>query len=506
MAEAPSLRIALGSIFIECNQLGGVPTDLGCFERCELRRGDEILKQDTGVVGGMSGVLRERQSEIVPLLVATACPSGALTADCHAQLKGELLQRLRDALPIDGLLLALHGAAAANGTGDLEGDLLAAVREITGPDLPIVVTLDLHAHITEAMVRLADALVAWETYPHRDAFTTGERGARLLLDIIDGKVRPTMAMAKVPVLTGSVHGNTEGDGPFAEIMRQAKSHEHSGAALSTSVLHVYPYLDLPDLGSGGLAITNDDPAAAERIAIELANHYWAKRFDMEPEVFTPAEAIKRGLAIEGGPVLLVETADCCGGGAAGDSVATLRQLLEMDIREPCLVPVVDPEAAQRCHEHAPGSTFSISLGHALDPRWGEPLQLTAELTAISNGAFRYTGGFWNGQPGDMGASAVLKVGAIQMLVMSNPTYDWADEQFQSLGLHAKDAKFVVVKNPMNFRVGYQHIAKAALILDTPGPTPATLRGVRYQNLQRPYFPADEDIPEFKPVLLRSWDV
>jgi microcystin degradation protein MlrC len=498
-----AIKIAIGSIFIECNQLGGVPTDIGCFERCELWRGPEVLEQSSGVVGGILGILHDCGAEIAPLLVATACPSGVLTAECYAQLKGELLDRLRGALPVDGLLLALHGAAAAEDAGDLEGDLLTSVREITGPDLPVVVTLDLHAHITAPMVQLADALIAWETYPHRDAFTTGERGARMILDIIEGKVRPVMAMAKVPVLVGSVHGNTEGQGPFADIMRRAKNYEGRESVLSTSILHVYPYLDLPDLGCGALVITDNEIETAEKLAVELAELYWSKRFEMEPEVFDPVEAIRRGLDTEGGPILLVETADCCGGGAAGDSVATLKGLLKLGIDQPCLVPVVDPEAAQVCHRYSIGDTLSIPLGHRRDPRWGSPIEINGELLALSDGRFKYSGGIWDGQVGEMGPSAVLKAGHVEVLVMSNPTYDWADEQFRSVGMAAVEAKFVVVKNPMNFRVGYRDMVKAAYILDTPGPTPATLRGVTYANLKRPYFPADEGIPGLKPVVLTS---
>lgn len=234
--------IALGSIFTECNDLGGAPTDLACFERYELHRGSEILEQTAGTVGGMLSVLRERHARIAPLLVASACPGGPLTAECYRQLKTELLDRLKSAGQIAGVLLALHGSAAADDVGDLEGDLLQAVRAQVGPNLPVVATLDLHAHVTGTMVQSADALIAWETYPHKDAFSTGERGARMLLDIIAGRCRPTMALAKVPVLVGGVCGHTEGEGPFADVMRFAKSREGKGNVLSTSVFLVHPYL------------------------------------------------------------------------------------------------------------------------------------------------------------------------------------------------------------------------------------------------------------------------
>ncbi|MSQ95790.1 MAG: M81 family peptidase [Gemmataceae bacterium] len=493
--------IALGSIFTECNHLGGAPTNLACFDRYELRRGNEVLAQEAGTVGGMLSVLRDRHATSAPLLVASACPGGPLTADCYRQLKSELLDRLKTAGPIDGVLLALHGSASADGVGDLEGDLLQAARAHVGPRMPIVATLDLHAHVTGAMVQAADALVAWETYPHKDAFTTGVRGANLLMDILAGKCKPTMALAKVPVLVGGVRGHTEGEGPFADVMRFAKSNEGKNGVLSTSVFLVHPYLDLPDMGGGGVVITDNDMPKAVALAEEIARRYWDRRFDLDSPVFTPAAAIRRGLELEGGPVLLVETADCCGGGAAGDSVATLRALLELAPQSDSLVPVVDPEAAALCHRAGVGREITLKLGHKLDPRWGESLSLTAQVVKLSDGLFRYTGGIWDGQTGHMGPSAVLKTGGIQVLVMSHATYDWADEQFRALGLDARTAKFVVVKNPMNHRLAYAGLYRETILLDTPGPTPAVMQNVPYRRLQRPYYPADRNIPGLQP---RVW--
>src|SRR5690348_17211983 len=153
------MKIALGSLFIECNHLGGVPADLDSFRRYELYFGDQLLERRAGTVGGMLEVLRVNSATVAPLLMATACPSGPLTAECYNTLKDELLERLRRSLPVDGVLLALHGSAAADNAGDLEGDLLAAVRETVGASVPVVATLDLHAHVTAQMVRAADALV-----------------------------------------------------------------------------------------------------------------------------------------------------------------------------------------------------------------------------------------------------------------------------------------------------------------------------------------------------------
>lgn len=495
-------RVAVGAIFTESNHLCGTLTTLDSFARTELRRGDEVLSATGGVLGGALGQLRRRDIQIVPLLFASACPGGPLTAACYRELKDDLLARLRAALPVDGVLMPQHGAAAVEGLGSLDGDLITAVRGIVGPDVPIVATLDCHAHVTPEMVANANALLAWETYPHRDTFTTGERGAKLLADCLDGLVRPAMAMAKVPVIVGGFMGSTD-DGPFAAVMRHAKAMEQRPGVLSTSAFLVQPHIDLPGMGGGGLVVTDGDPVLAEALATEIAEMYWGLRFDLEPRIWTPADAIADAARYGDGTILLLETSDCAGGGACGDSAFALAALVAADLPVRSLAPIVDPKAASLCHTHKPGDTVQLTLGHKIDPRWGQPLPITAQIQALSDGRFIYSGGIWEGLPGEMGPTAWLRAGNVDILVTSFATYDWADEQFRSTGMDPAAARFIVVKNPMNYRVGYAGRFLAAYVLDTPGATPASLRHVKFSRLQRPYFPADEEIPGLKPVLLRG---
>lgn len=495
-----SYTVAIGSLFIECNHFGGVPADLETFRRTQLDFGEAILEYDSGTVGGMLQTLQHRNVVIRPLLSATACPSRPLTSDCYQTLKDDLLRRLAESLPVEGILLALHGSAAADNAGDLEGDLLEAVRQLAGDSVPIVATLDLHAHVTQAMITNADALLAWETYPHRDAWETGERGATALLDILDGHLLPTMAMAKAPVIVSGVHGGTEGPGPFADVMRFAKSLEERDDVYSTGAFLVHPYLDLPDMGGGGLVITNDSMPLAKDLATSIADAYWQKRFDLEPDVFPPVDAIRRGLDAEG-LVVLVETSDCCGGGAAGDSVHTLKVLLAEARDLVSYVPVVDPDAARVCHQAGEGHDVTLHLGHALDQKWGTPVEISGTIVTLSDGRFRYTGGIWDGVEGNMGQSAVLRIDGVHVLIASHGTYEWCGEQFEAVGLDAANARFVVAKNPMNYSLAYGDKASAMYMLDTPGPTPPTLKGADFRQLQRPFFPRDADIADWRPVVL-----
>jgi microcystin degradation protein MlrC len=493
-------RVAIGSLLTECNQFGGSPIDLDWFKRYELLWGDEMLAIDAGVVGGALQVLSGAGAQLAPLLSASTCPGGCITMACYQRLRSELLERLRLVLPVDGVLLLLHGAAVAEGVDDPEGDIIQAVRQLVGRHVPIVATLDLHAHVTQTMVEHAHGLVAWATYPHRDAQTTGERGANLLLDTMSGRCRPMMALAKVPVIVGGLNGSTDGEGAFARIMRAARAHEEGDGVLSSSVFLVHTFLDQPDLGGGGLFITDGDSRRSRTLAEETARQFWACRDELEAKAVAPTEAIRAGLALEGGPVVLVETADCAGGGAAGDSVATLRAVLAIEDPPATLAPVVDPVAAAACHEAGVGACLQVRLGHGMDPQWGTPLQVDVVVQSLHDGRFRYAGGIWDDVVGEMGATAVVAIGKVRVLITSHATYDWADEQWQAVGIDPRQTKFVIAKNPMNFHNVYDEVARGVFILDTPGPTPATIRQHPLQHMRRPYFPADDDISDLEPTV------
>ena len=495
-------RVAVGSILTECNQFGGKLIERAEFARSQLARGNDVMSIGGGAVGGMLHTLKEQNADVVPLVVASSYPGGPIAHDCYTQLKADLLSDLISALPVDGVLLALHGAAVTTEVDDVEGDLLAAVRAIVGPDVPVVGTLDLHANVTTQMMRHADGLIAWETYPHVDPFTTGVRGARLLLGTLDSAHTPVMVIAKVPILTSAINASTVGDGPFADVMRLAKSFEELPGVLSTSAFHAHATIDVAELGGGGLVITDNDEERAAELADRIARLMWENRFALEPNTLTPQDAVNAGINIPGGPIILVECADCVGGGAAGDSVVTVPVLTELS-EGFAIVPVVDPEAAALCHESGEGSTVTVTLGHKIDPQWGSPQTLTGVVNSLSDGRFKYTGGIWAGEWATMGPTAVLECGSAQILITTYGTYEWRDEQFRALDMDIEGAKFIVAKNPMNYSQTYSEISKGEFVLDTLGATPPSLRHFTYHNAPRPYFPLATEIPNFAPTVLRG---
>ena len=490
-------QIAIGALLVECNHFGGVPTDMASFQRTQYVRGNEVLALTDGTIGGFLNTLSQSDQPctIIPTVAATACPGGLVLDSTYQSIKTDLLTSLAAAQQdkgLDGILLALHGSAATESECDLEGDLLQAVRTTVGFDIPIVATLDLHAHITQRMLDFSDVLIAWETYPHRDAAETGVRAAQALIDMLQGTLQPTMAMGLAPVLVGAINGGTAGDGPFAQTMKYAKSMETRPEVYSTSAFLVHPYLDAPEMGGGGLVITNNAPDLASQLARNVAEFYWEQRFSLEPTLVSVADAINVGQAHDG-TVVLVDTADCCGGGAAGDSIEVLPDLIDLGEGVASVMPVVDSAAAEKCHAAGIGAVVALQLGHQHDRKWGVPLHVSGEVLYLSDGKFIYSGGIWDGCQSNMGPAAVLKIGGVHVCIASFPTYEWCGEQYAAFGLDVTRMKYIVAKNPMNYRMAFGHCCEHFIVLDTKGPTPATCKHLPYSHSLRPAFPWDSAI-------------
>jgi microcystin degradation protein MlrC len=467
------MRIAVGQISCESNTFATFRCDLETVRTTGyLLEGSMLfdLRGTDNEVPGMCAALdREADAEIVPLMATRWNSSWVLQADAHAHLRSLLLGRLKDAGPVDGVLLSCHGSMVATDSNDPEGWLAASVREIVGPAVPMAMTLDLHGNVTDLMVQNIDLIVGYQHYPHDDCFTTGERATQLLVRTVGGAVRPTMCRVRLPmILTAS----------------------HAGI-LSVSTFHVGSYVDLPEMGCSTLVIADGDPDCARREAETLARQYWASRNEYLVETVSVAEAIERGRAIDGGPVLLLNTADTTGGGAAGDSIDAAAGMVAAGVNEPALAMVVDPAAAAACHAAGLGQAVRLRIGHRVDPRWGEPVDLEGKVIRLSDGRFRYSGGIFGGTEGAMGPSAVVEIGMLRLLVMSRSTYDWADEQYRSMGLDASTAKWVEAKNMMNYRHAYGAVMRGAFVLDAPGPTPPDMRALPFVRAERPWFPMDD---------------
>jgi microcystin degradation protein MlrC len=493
------LRIAVGQISSESNHFVSAPCELSLFRHTGyLLEGNDILDLK-GSGTEVSGILRVLESaseiELVPLIAARANSSGPLSEDCYRYLRDNLVGRLRHALPVHGVILSHHGSMAAPNEDDPEGDIAEEIRRMLGPAVPLIITHDLHANVTRKRVEAANAIIGYEHYPHDDVFQTGERAARLLLRTLRREVSPVIGHAKLPLLLTAFNASTAWDTPYAQIMQAAKAMEKDPGILSTSVFLVGSYIDVPDIGCNAVVVADGDLDLAVRKARDLAEVFWARRREFEVETLSVGEAVRRGRKLDGGPVLLLDTADTTGGGSSGDSIGLVRGLLESEVAERSLAMVVDPAAAADCTRAGVGAELTLDLGHKLDPVWGRPLRVTGRIVRVENGQFQYAGGIQGGRWATMGPSAVFKVGNLEILIQTYPTYDWADEQYRAVGMNPDTAKFVGVKNMMNFRFGYGKVMKGFFVLNLPGPTPPDMRMLPFKRVRRPVFPLDSSLEE-----------
>jgi len=494
-------RIAIGGIAFEGNSLSPRRSDRSQFEQKYLKAGAGIIADLTGTrteYGGALEVLQLRQADVVPLLATHGGAGGRVTSECWSELKGELLSRLRDAMPVDGVYLALHGAMLCVGSDDPEAEILEEVRAIVG-ERPIAASYDLHAHLTPRMLKAADITVAYQLYPHDDTFETGQRTVGLLLRTLDGEINPVVSMCTVPAIIPSQKQRTKGATPMAALYRRARSYEAETGALAVSYIATQPWMDVPGLGFSTVAVTNGDAELADQIATGMGRKFWESRHDFDVDIVAVDDAVRRGMAIEAGPVILVDAADCVGGGAVGDSVEALKRVLALAPKASVTTLIVDAETAQQAQAAGIGAEIDIALGNKLDRSYGTPLRARATVEGLSDGRFRFSGGVFGNTEAQMGPAALLRIGAGRIVVASFPSYEYAAEQLRALGLDPREFKFVIVKNPMNYQQAFEGAA-AFFILNSPGPTTPDLKSIAIPRAGRPLFPFDDNFDvDFTPI-------
>lgn len=488
------MRIALGSIFQESQSFSPVPGSWDHFGPRELLRAQALVEQRGGTkteLGGAIDVAREQGAELVPLLSAMSTASaGPLRREVFETLCAELVDRLSKAEPVDGLLLVLHGGLVAEGCDDASGEVVRACRAVLGPDRPIVATLDLHANATQHMAQQADALVGYHAFPHIDMYETGQRGMTLLLATLSGRVHPTAAIRRLPMILPGENGRTT-EGPFAEVMAMVEDLARQPGILDASAFSVQPWLDVADVGCSVVVVADGDAQRAGREADRLADEFWRRREAFAVTLVPAAEAIARALADERHPYVLSDSADSPSSGAPGDSPVLLAAILAARPARPCLTNVVDAPAVAELVRAGVGQTVTVSLGGRLAPEFYAPLEVTGTVKLISDGEFTHKGQGFQGVTFYRGRTVVLRSGEVSIVVMERPVFQWDAELYRSLGLEPRDAQIVVVKSPTAFRASYGPLAAEILIVEAAGVCSPNLKRFPFKHVRRPLYPLDE---------------
>jgi len=489
------MRIAIGSLFQETNTFSPRPTTLESFEAVYLWRGSDVfskLRKARIEIPGILSVLEPRGIEAIPLIATSALASGVVTRDTFEILMTDMETRLKKAGKVDALLLPLHGAMAIEDEDDAESEIIARMAKLVPEGTPIGVSFDLHGLVTPRMLQPNVFIIGYRDYPHIDMFETGVRLAETMLEVLAGKVKPRMAVAKLPLIVSPSKARTVED-PLKSIVATVRKMEADGEILHGSLFPVQPWLDLPDLGFGVLVCTNDDAAGAQRAANKIADMVWERRNEFDPDLVDLKTAIDVGLR-ESGVTVVADSGDAPSGGSAADNTSVLKALLEAGAdrsdRKSYLT-MCDAEAAKTCAQSGVGTTLTLDVGHKVSRKDGTPLRIQCRVHSISDGTFTMMDAGSKGITVELGLTVVVSIGSIRMVIRSNPSFEWDTGIYTAFGLRLDEASLIFVKSPSHFKVSYEPHATRILLADTPGPTCPNMRRLVLHRVKRPVFPLDD---------------
>ncbi len=490
MTRAPVPRVAVGGWLHETHTFATVPTTLALFQAQCCVAGDAVPAHLGGSATGIGGMIdgaRARGWSLHGTLYAAAMPGGMITTDARRTMHDALLTHLAAAMPLDGVLLALHGAAVAEDSQHPEYDLLLRVRSIVGAGVPIVVEFDMHGNISPDIVAACDLLVAYDTNPHDDAYDRGLECAALLERLMAGQIRPTMAHVAPPLMLAPQATGTA-DLPLRAVHAAVADFERHPAVLAISVFAGFAYADTPWTGTSIVVCTDDQPELAQRLASRLATLLLAQR-DAAHIAQLPADvAVRQALLQPTGPVILVDSADNIGGGTPGDGTDALRAMLDADVTRGTIV-LADPAAVARCQQAGLGASVTLTVGGAVDRWHGAPQLVTGVVCHLGDGRFtceRRDHHFASlyGADVSMGPTAWLRVRGINIVLTTVKTPPMDLAQLRGVGIVPEEQHMIVVKSAVAYRAAYLPIAAAVIEMDTAGLCSANLTRFPYRYARR----------------------
>lgn len=483
-------------------------TELHDFEVDCLIEGDAAIAargHANTELAGFVDVAREAGWRMVHAISALASPAGPVSRTAYDHIAGVIC---REAVAhkgqIDGILLSLHGAQVCEFCEDGEGELLRRLRAIVGPDLPISVTLDLHANATIAMAEGAQIWVSYKTYPHVDMLECGRQAARLLNDAMAGRTRPVTLRRAVPMMEEINSGRSD-VGPMVALYDLARRQESEPGILSVSLNSGFPDADILEMGPS-VFVTYDSAvpeakSCAATIADTHARAIWDARFSGQNQFLSveKAVAVAKEFDTSDGPLLIADYADNPGSGAYGDATNLLRAMLEGKLQNAVLAPMIDPEAAAALHRHRVGETVTLDIGGKCDPAFGGgPLSLTGTITCLSDGNYRGDGPMLGGLNHTFGLTAVLRVDGIDILIVTEREQMLDRQQLYAFGIDPTQKSVLALKSMQHFRAAFEPLAGKVIVCDSGALSTPDVTRRPYKNVRRPIWPLDVHVssPEF----------
>lgn len=482
------MRVFIACLGTETNTFSSLPTGEQTFRDTALFDGDATGRPPTAFSLPLHVWRKRAEAEghtVVEGLCAFAQPAGRTIRRVYEGYRDRILAQAEGALPLDLVLVNMHGAMVAEGYDDCEGDLLARLRAVVGPEAVIGGELDLHCHIAPTMLEAATALVTYKEYPHIDIGERADDLFRLCHDAALGRSTPVMAAHDCRMI--SMWRTTSP--AMRDFVADMKAREGSDGILAVSFGHGFPWGDVAEVGAKTLVVADGDKAKAAALAADLGARLWAMREETRPTALAIDEAIDRALAIDGGPVVLADVSDNAGGGAPSDSTFILERLIARGVGDVASGLYWDPVAVRFCMEAGEGADLRLRIGGKCGPDSGDPVDLAVTVERIATGADQTFGSSRN-RIGD--AVWVRAEGGLDLVLNTVRTQVFHPDAFSAVGLDPAARKMVVVKSTQHFHAGFAPIAREILYVAAPGAIAPDFAAIPYTKLTKPYWPRVDD--------------
>lgn len=442
-------------------------------------------------LGGFIAAMEEDGFEMIPVIAASATPGGMVSKEMFESTKKEIVQAIQNTEDIDGILLDLHGAMVSENEPDGEGALLKTIREVAGAKMPIVSTLDLHANVTDTMIKNATAFFPYENYPHTDCFERGYEAGKCIASVIKGEISPIMRLRQIPILAHTIETSKT---PHVELLNRVHKWESEPGVINVAVMHGFPWSDIYDAQMSVMAITDGDERLANTIVDDMAKVIWEMRDKFKKKFITPEEAVQEAVNSSCGPVIIADAADNPGAGGGGDSTFILCALMKAKAKNVGIAIIPDREAVQIAINSGVGSKISLNLGGKLGPKekTGGPVQVTAIVKTITDGKFINKGPMRKGILNNIGRTVVLDVDGIEIIVPEHRMQPIDAEIFRRVGIEPSEKKILVLKSVVHFKASFGPMAKNILSVNTPAYASMDFESLNFKHIQHPIYPLNKD--------------
>ena len=483
-------RIAVGAFLHETNTFAPTKATYNDFVHGggwpAMALGANVLKIMRNINSGLAGFVEQAEAngwEMLPTISCGASPSAHVTEDAFERIVKMMIEGIKAAGQLDAVYLDLHGAMVTEHLDDGEGEILARVRKVIGDDLPLVVSLDLHANVTPQMVEHADALIAYRTYPHIDMADTGRAAAKHLALLLNAKQKFAKAFRQLPFLI-PISGQCTNDQPTKGIYQKLAALE-SGAVPTLSFAPGFPAADFPHCGPSVFAYGKtqaDADAAADAIMAIVAGH----EDDFDGRIYTPDQGVRHAMELAARakkPIVIADTQDNPGAGGDSDTTGMLRALVRNDATRAAIGVIYDPQSAKAAHAAGVGATITLALGGKSGISGDAPYQETFIVEQLSDGQFVAPGPYYGGRDMDMGPSACLRIGGIRVVVSSHNAQLADQSMYRYVGIEPTEQAILVNKSSVHFRADFEPIAEKLLICAAPGAMPADTAALPWTRLR-----------------------